>query len=88
MTHNPTVPEIPALRGSRGLFYGWFVVASAFAATPVAPATNASPANPPSSGASFGGSAPFRPQPSPGGAPPAANPELEQALANAFGLPT
>jgi len=41
-----------------------------------------------------GATAPFRPpasavQPSgPGGAPPAANPELEQALANAFGLPT
>jgi hypothetical protein len=33
MTQNPTVPEIPALRGSRGLFYGWFVVAAAFAVT-------------------------------------------------------
>jgi uncharacterized protein YjiS (DUF1127 family) len=33
MAQNPTVPEIPALRGSRGLFYGWFVVAAAFAVT-------------------------------------------------------
>ena len=33
MAHNPTVQEIPALRGSRGLFYGWFVVAAAFAVT-------------------------------------------------------
>ena len=29
MAQNPTVPEIPALRGSRGLFYGWFAVAAA-----------------------------------------------------------
>ena len=33
MAQNLTVPEIPALQGSRGLFYGWFVVAAAFAAT-------------------------------------------------------
>ena len=33
MTHNPTVPEIRALRGRRGLFYSWFVVATAFAVT-------------------------------------------------------
>jgi uncharacterized protein YjiS (DUF1127 family) len=33
MAQNPTVPEIPALRGSRGLFYGWFAVAAAFAVT-------------------------------------------------------
>ena len=32
MTHNPTVPEIPALRGSRGFLYG-FVVAKAFPVT-------------------------------------------------------
>ena len=33
MAQNLTVPETPALRGSRGLFYGWFVVAAAFAVT-------------------------------------------------------
>jgi len=33
MAHNPTVPEIPALGGSRGPFYGWFAVAAAFAVT-------------------------------------------------------
>jgi uncharacterized protein YjiS (DUF1127 family) len=33
MAHNPTVPEIPALRGSRGPFYGWFAVVAAFAVT-------------------------------------------------------
>jgi hypothetical protein len=33
MAHNLTVPEIPALRGSRGSFYGWFAVAAAFAVT-------------------------------------------------------
>lgn len=33
MAHNPTVPEIPALGGSRGRFYGWFAVAAAFAVT-------------------------------------------------------
>jgi uncharacterized protein YjiS (DUF1127 family) len=33
MTQNPTVREIPAHGGSRGLFYGWFVVAAAFAVT-------------------------------------------------------
>jgi len=56
---------------------------------------NASPPTTHFGGGTSGGTAPFRPpasaavQPSgPGGAPPAANPELEQALANAFGLPT
>ena len=33
MTDNPAVPEIPVLRDNRGLFYGWFVVAAAFAVT-------------------------------------------------------
>jgi len=33
MTENPAVPEIPVLRDNRGLFYGWFVVAAAFAVT-------------------------------------------------------
>jgi uncharacterized protein YjiS (DUF1127 family) len=33
MAYNPTVPEIPALRGSRGPLYGWFAVAAAFAVT-------------------------------------------------------
>jgi MFS transporter, OFA family, oxalate/formate antiporter len=33
MTQNLTVPEIPVLRDNRGLFYGWFVVAAAFAVT-------------------------------------------------------
>jgi uncharacterized protein YjiS (DUF1127 family) len=33
MTQNLTVSEIPALRGNRGLFYGRFVVAAAFAVT-------------------------------------------------------
>jgi uncharacterized protein YjiS (DUF1127 family) len=33
MAHNLTVPEIPALRGSRGPFYGWCAVAAAFAVT-------------------------------------------------------
>jgi Major Facilitator Superfamily len=32
MTDNPAVPEIP-VRDNRGLFYGWFVVAAAFAVT-------------------------------------------------------
>src|SRR5690242_19684730 len=31
MTQNPTVPGMPALRGSRGLFYEWFAVVGAFA---------------------------------------------------------
>jgi len=33
MTQNLTVPEIPVLRDNRRLFYGWFVVAAAFAVT-------------------------------------------------------
>jgi len=33
MADNPTVPEIRVLRDNRGLFYGWFVVAAAFAVT-------------------------------------------------------
>ena len=33
MAHNPTVPEIPALRGSRGPFYSWFAVAAVFTVT-------------------------------------------------------
>ena len=33
MTQHPTVPEIPAFRGNRGLFYGWFVIAAVFTVT-------------------------------------------------------
>jgi hypothetical protein len=33
MSQNLTVPEIPVPRDNRGLFYGWFVVAAAFAVT-------------------------------------------------------
>jgi hypothetical protein len=33
MTDNPAVPKIPVRRDNRGLFYGWFVVAAAFAIT-------------------------------------------------------
>jgi MFS family permease len=33
MADNPTVPELRVLRDNRGLFYGWFVVAAAFAVT-------------------------------------------------------
>jgi MFS transporter, OFA family, oxalate/formate antiporter len=33
MIENPAVPEIPVPRNNRGLFYGWFVVAGAFAVT-------------------------------------------------------
>ena len=33
MAQNPTVPEIPALRGRRGPVYSWFAVAAAFTVT-------------------------------------------------------
>jgi MFS family permease len=33
MSDNPAAPEVPVLRESRGPFYGWFVVAAAFAIT-------------------------------------------------------
>jgi MFS family permease len=33
MSDNPTASEVPVLRESRGPFYGWFVVAAAFAVT-------------------------------------------------------
>ena len=33
MADNPTVPELRVLRDNRDSFYGWFVVAAAFAVT-------------------------------------------------------